>query len=136
MVGNDMESWEEDALDVLRRRWGEAYEIEASGGLWRARRRDGLGGPIEAPGPDGLGWAVAEDHAAGLFPARRSARRDGMTQTVALWCRRCGKPVRLEGPEAAEDDFRKAVHAATGEELGADDGHLAAPAGRELAVQP
>jgi hypothetical protein len=54
-------------------------------------------------------------------------------QAAVLWCRRCGQPVRLEGPEAAEDEHRKAVHTATGEELCADGEHLAAPAGPELA---
>jgi hypothetical protein len=49
------------------------------------------------------------------------------------WCRRCEEPVRLEGPEAAEDEYRKAVHVATGEEACADGGGLAAPAGPELA---
>lgn len=67
-AGDGLEPWEEDALDVLRRRWGEAYEIEASGGQWRARRRGGLGGWIEAEGPDGLGWAIAEDHAVKPVP--------------------------------------------------------------------
>jgi len=46
---------------------------------------------------------------------------------------RCGQPVRLIGPEAVEEGFRQAVHAATGEEACADGEHLAAPAGAELA---
>ena len=59
---NGLRPWEESALDALRFHWGDAYEIEASGGLWRAKRRVGLGGWIEAAGPDGLGWAIADDY--------------------------------------------------------------------------
>ena len=43
---------------------------------------------------------------------------------------RCGQPVRLIGPEAVEEGFRRAVHAATGREQGPDT-HLAAPIGYE-----
>lgn len=54
---------------------------------------------------------------------------DGKAQVRAadLWCRRCGGPLRLEGSTDAAPEFRKAVHADTGREAGAD-GHLAAPA--------
>ena len=50
----------------------------------------------------------------------------GTEQAAGLWCRRCGQPVRLIGEEVVEDGFRKAVHAATGQERGPDT-HLAAP---------
>lgn len=39
-----------------------------------------------------------------------------------LWCRTCALPARVEG----EPELGKAVHAATGEELGPD-GHPCAP---------
>jgi len=57
-----LKPWEKAALDALHWHWGDAYEIEASGGLWRARRLDGLGGWIEAAGPDGLGAAMSGDY--------------------------------------------------------------------------
>ena len=67
--------WDEDALDALRFHWGDAYEIEVSGGLWRAKRRDGLGGWIEADSPDGLGWAITADYAAKQVPRDAGADR-------------------------------------------------------------
>jgi hypothetical protein len=42
------------------------------------------------------------------------------------WCMRCRQRVRLEGPPDLIEQFRKAVHADTGDEEGPD-GHLAAP---------
>lgn len=56
-----------------------------------------------------------------------------VTQGTGRVCRKCRQPVRLEGGQDMEDEFRKAVHAATGEELCADGENLAAPAGPELA---
>jgi hypothetical protein len=51
------------ALEALRFHWGDAYEIDhAEDGRWIAKRRDGLGGPIEAAGPDGLMAAIADDY--------------------------------------------------------------------------
>jgi hypothetical protein len=52
-------------------------------------------------------------------------------QAAGWWCRRCGQPVRLEGGEAVEEGYRKAVHAATGLETGGPEGHLAAPVDHE-----
>jgi hypothetical protein len=54
-------------------------------------------------------------------------------QVTGLWCRRCGQPVELIGGPLVDEEFREAVHTATGEELCADGEHLAAPAGPELA---
>lgn len=48
-------------LEALCFGWGEAYEITA--GPWAARRRDGLGGPIEAGGPDELRRKIEADYA-------------------------------------------------------------------------
>jgi hypothetical protein len=45
----------------------------------------------------------------------------------AWWCNRCGQPVLLEGDDDAPVALRKALHAATGAEKGAPDGHIAAP---------
>lgn len=54
---------------------------------------------------------------------------DEATQAAAArwWCRRCGKQVTISG---SEPEISKAVHAATGLELGAD-GHLVAPIDHE-----
>ena len=71
-----LEPWEEDALDALRLHWGgSAYEIEVSGGRWRAKRRNGLGGWIEAGSPDGLAYAIADDYAAKPVPRDAGADR-------------------------------------------------------------
>ena len=45
-----------------------------AGGRWRAKRRDGLGGWIEAPDPDGLGALISEDY--GLKAVPRDAGAD------------------------------------------------------------
>jgi hypothetical protein len=47
-------------------------------------------------------------------------------QAADLWCRRCGRPVKLTGNAGTDAEYRKAVHAATGQEMGAY-GHLATP---------
>lgn len=52
-----------------------------------------------------------------------------------LRCRQCEDPVRLEGNPLVPPQLRKAVHAETGRETGAD-GHLAAPVGAGPAVAP
>jgi tRNA(Ile2) C34 agmatinyltransferase TiaS len=51
-----------------------------------------------------------------------------MTQaeSAGLRCRRCKEPARREGSLLLEEELRKAVHTATGNERGPD-GHLAAP---------
>jgi hypothetical protein len=66
---------DEDALAALRWHWGEAYAITAEGGLWRAMRRDGLGGWIEAGSPDGLGAAISADYAVKAVPRDAGAGR-------------------------------------------------------------
>ncbi|MGH3171462.1 MAG: hypothetical protein ACRDN0_37075 [Trebonia sp.] len=50
------------ALAVLRWNWGRAYEIDCDPGLWRARRRDGLGEDITAREPDDLRDAILRDY--------------------------------------------------------------------------
>jgi hypothetical protein len=54
---------DEDALSALEFSWGEAYEIghDAERGYW-ARRRDGIGGDLTAPGLDELWQAVRADY--------------------------------------------------------------------------
>jgi hypothetical protein len=48
-------------------------------------------------------------------------------EDAGWWCRRCGQPVELLGGDA-DPLLRRAVHAATGDERGGPEGHLAAPA--------
>jgi len=50
------------ALEALRFGWGDAYVITVTGGLWKARRRDGLGGVIEARSAEGLRDAIMDDY--------------------------------------------------------------------------
>lgn len=51
------------ALEALEWNWGEAYEIGVTAdGLWHAKRRDGLGGTIDAAGPEDLRNAVKDDY--------------------------------------------------------------------------
>lgn len=59
------------ALDALRFDWGDAYEIglDEDSGVWWARRRDGKGGRIEAPDPDGLRKLILDDYT--FLPVRR-----------------------------------------------------------------
>jgi len=48
-------------------------------------------------------------------------------QETEWWCRWCGKKVLLIGPADLHEQYRKAVHAATGFEQGGLDKHNAAP---------
>jgi hypothetical protein len=58
------------ALDALVFHWGDAYEFTHDGEHgWRARRRDGVGGWIEAMDPDMLHAQVKADY--GLNPVSR-----------------------------------------------------------------
>lgn len=51
------------ALEALTWHWGEAYEISYSDdGAWSARRRDGLGGALEASAPEELRQAILDDY--------------------------------------------------------------------------
>jgi hypothetical protein len=50
------------ALAELRHGWGDAYEITHDDAGWYAKRKDGLGGTIDAPDADGLSAAIYEDY--------------------------------------------------------------------------
>jgi hypothetical protein len=64
-----------DALEALRWVWGEAYLIEIDGVQWRAKRRDGLGGWIEAANPDRVDLAIKENYAVRPVPCGAGAQR-------------------------------------------------------------
>jgi len=51
----------ERALDALEFTWGRCYVIQVHGSTWAAKRRDGLGGEIEASLPDDLNRLLRED---------------------------------------------------------------------------
>jgi hypothetical protein len=51
-------------LEAVRFDWGEAYEIELDDEHgWRAKRRDGLGGWLDAADSAGLYKVIADDYA-------------------------------------------------------------------------
>ncbi len=56
------------ALEELRFHWGEAYDIAIAGGMWTARRRDGRGGTLASPLPEGLLVLIRADYAAMPVP--------------------------------------------------------------------
>jgi hypothetical protein len=65
-------------------------------------------------------------------PGALGARENGQGEAEDIgntewWCNRCGQPVLLAGDDDMPVSLRKAVHAATGAEKGAPDGHIAAP---------
>ena len=71
--------YDADALEAIRYGWGDAYEVgcdDARG--WWARRRDGLGGDITAPGADELWSAILADYT--LKPVPRDLPAGGRPQ--------------------------------------------------------
>lgn len=101
------ETAEADALEALELGYGAAYRIgygEEHG--WRAVRRDGLGGFLEAGGPGELRAAMDEDCA--LRPVR-------------FWCRHCGQRAVYSGGTS--------VHAETLRRTGPDGHQASAVAG-------
>jgi hypothetical protein len=57
------EAGEAGALDELRFHWGEAYNIALAGGVWTAWRKDGRGGKLTDPLPEGLWLRIRADYA-------------------------------------------------------------------------
>jgi hypothetical protein len=59
-----------DALEELRFHWGEAYDIDIdiAGGVFTATRRDGRGGRLADPSPEGLFRQIRADYAAMPVP--------------------------------------------------------------------
>ena len=50
-------------LDELRFHWGEAYDIAIVGDTWTAQRKDGRGGKLTDPLPEGLRLRIQADYA-------------------------------------------------------------------------
>jgi hypothetical protein len=49
-------------LDELRFHWGGAYDITAVGGVFTATRKDGQGGGLTDPLPEGLRLRIVADY--------------------------------------------------------------------------
>ena len=55
-------------LDEIRFHWGSAYDVGRDGRMWTARRRDGRGGTLANPSPEGLLLAIRADYTACPVP--------------------------------------------------------------------
>jgi hypothetical protein len=61
---------EEDAgaLEDLEFHWGSAYDIAIADGMWTAWRKDGRGGKLADPLPEGLRLRIQADYTAMPVP--------------------------------------------------------------------
>jgi hypothetical protein len=57
-----------DALDELKFHWGSAYHLAVAGGVRTARRKDGRGGTLTSPVPEGLRLLILADYTAMPVP--------------------------------------------------------------------
>ena len=57
-----------DALDEIEFHWGSAYHLAVTGGVCAAWRRDGKGGMLTSPVPEGLRPLIVADYAAMPVP--------------------------------------------------------------------
>ncbi len=60
----------EDAgpLEELEFNWGSAYDIGLTDGMWTAQRKDGRGGTLADPLPEGLRLLIQADYVAMPVP--------------------------------------------------------------------
>ena len=58
----------DDALDELEFHWGSAYHLAVTDGVCTAWRRDGKGGTLTSPVPEGLRLLIVADYAAMPVP--------------------------------------------------------------------
>jgi hypothetical protein len=56
------------ALEELELHWGSAYDIATVGGVWTGGRKDGRGGTLADPLPEGLRLRIQADYAAMPVP--------------------------------------------------------------------
>jgi len=56
------------ALDELEFHWGDAYNIVVAGGVFTATRKDGRGGRLAGPSPEGLFRQIRADYEAMPVP--------------------------------------------------------------------
>ncbi len=66
-------------LDELRFHWGSAYDIDAVGGVYTARRRDGNGVLLTDRLPEGLRLRIQADYTAMPVPRDRPVTDDRRT---------------------------------------------------------
>ncbi len=66
------------ALDEVEYHWGSAYHVAVTDGLCTARRRDGKGGTLTDPLPEGLWLRIVADYRADPVP-----RDPAATSTLA-----------------------------------------------------
>ena len=52
----------DDALNELKFHWGSAYHLAVVGGVCTARRKDGHGGTLASPVPEGLRLLIVADY--------------------------------------------------------------------------
>jgi hypothetical protein len=57
-----------DPLGELRFHWGSAYHLAVVRGVCIARRKDGRGGPLTSPVPEGLRLLIVADYTAMPVP--------------------------------------------------------------------
>jgi hypothetical protein len=57
-----------DALNELKFHWGSAYHLAVAGGVRTARRKDGRGGTLTSPVPEGLRLLILADYTAMPVP--------------------------------------------------------------------
>jgi hypothetical protein len=57
-----------DALNELKFHWGSAYHLAVAGGVCTARRKDGRGGTLTSPVPEGLRLLIVADYTAMPVP--------------------------------------------------------------------
>ncbi len=60
-VRRNAAGWQLDELEELRFHWGPAYDIDLAGSVCTARRRDGKGGTLADPLPEGPRPRIAAD---------------------------------------------------------------------------
>jgi hypothetical protein len=58
----------DDALKELKFHWGSAYHLAVVGGVCTARRKDGRGGTLTSPVPEGLRLLIVADYTARPVP--------------------------------------------------------------------
>jgi hypothetical protein len=59
---------EDGPLEEIRFHWGSAYDVGFEAGRWTAQRRDGKGGTLTDPLPEGLHLQIQADYAAMPVP--------------------------------------------------------------------
>ena len=107
----------DDALAELEFHWGSAYHLAVIDGVYTAQRRDGKGGTLTDPLPEGLRLLVLADYAAMPVPQGPAVRPESTPRNVR--CQLARPPVatmlppsaagRPRNPRLASVDDRRAL---------------------------